>query len=77
MNPLNDVPGVRKVLYVVQWIVNGVLVVAGAVFLANGTEAADLPKWYLLAVAVGPVLWTYLGITAQQNVDESGPVVER
>lgn len=67
MNPLNDLPGVRKVLYVIQWVVNGILVVAGAVFVANGTEVEDWPAWYAMALAVGPVLWTYLGITAQQN----------
>lgn len=77
MNPLNDLPAVRKVLYVVQWIINGILVVSGVVFLTQGTSTEELPDWYVLALAVGPVLWTYLGITAQQNVDEpSEPVVE-
>lgn len=79
MNPLNDLPGVRKVLYILQWIVNGILVVAGAVFVVQGTDVEDLPTWYVMALAVGPVLWTYLGITAQQNVPDvpPAPMVER
>lgn len=76
MNPLDDLPGVRKVLYVVQWIVNGILVVAGAVFVVQGTDVSELPKWYVLTAAIGPVLWTYLGITAQQHVpDDEDPVI--
>ena len=77
MNPLNDLPGVRKVLYLVQWVINGILVIAGVVFVTQGTSTEELPDWYVLALAVGPVLWTYLGLTAQQNVDETDtPVVE-
>jgi len=74
MNPLNDLPAVRKVLYIVQWVLNGVLVIAGVVFLTQGTDVEDLPQWYVLSLAVLPALWTYLGITAQANVDESTPV---
>lgn len=68
MNPLDQYPAIRKALYVVQWVVNGVLAVAGAVFLARGTALDALPEWYVLALAVGPVLWSYLGLTAQTNV---------
>jgi len=67
MNPLSDMPGVRRVLYIIQWVINGILVIAGAVFLAQGTDLEDLPEWYVLALAIGPVLWTYLGIQAQTN----------
>lgn len=69
MNPLNDYPGARKALYLIQWLVNGVLVVAGATLAALGTSIDDLPRWYTVALAVGPVLWTYLGLTAQKNVE--------
>lgn len=69
MNPLDQYPAVRKAFYFVQWVVNGVLAVAGAVFLVQGTSLEDLPQWYVLAGAIGPVLWTYLGITAQTNVE--------
>lgn len=67
MNPLNDMPNVRKALYVVQWVLNGILVIAGVVFATTSTAVSDLPQWYVLALAIGPVLWTYLGLTAQQN----------
>lgn len=77
MNPLNDLPAVRKALYLVQWVINGVLVIAGVVFLTQGTATEELPEWYVLALAISPVLWTYLGITAQQNVDDPTPLLER
>jgi len=68
MNPLDQHPEIRRYLYIVQWVVNGILTVAGAYFLIDGTAIEDLPKWYVIAVGVAPVLWTYLGITAQTNV---------
>lgn len=76
MNPLNDLPEVRKALYIIQWVVNGILVVTGAVAVAQGWDAEELPGWYVLALAIGPVLWTYLGITAQTNVPAAPPEVE-
>lgn len=69
MNPLDNRPGVRRILYIIQWVVNGVLTVAGAVFLIQGTATEDLPEWYVLTLGIAPVLWTYLGITAQSNVN--------
>jgi len=66
MNPLNDYPQARKVLYIIQWVVNGVITIAGAYYLL-ADQTPD--KWYLIAAGLGPVLWTYLGLTAQQNVD--------
>ena len=72
-NPIDELPGVRKALYVLQWVVNGVLTVTAAVFLVNGTDIEDWPKWYALAVAVGPVVWTYLGVTASSNVTGKAP----
>lgn len=67
---LNDYPSFRKALYFVQWLYNGVLAVMGAVLLVQQTALEDAPRWYLYLAAVGPVLWTYLGITAQTNVDD-------
>lgn len=67
MNPLDQYPGVRRALYTLQWIVNGVLSIAGVVFLTQHTAPEDLPQWYVLALAIAPVLWTYLGLTAQKN----------
>lgn len=76
MNPLDQYPQIRSALYTVQWVVNGVLTVAGVVFVANGTNLDALPQWYVLALAVAPVLWTYLGLTAQQNTPSYRDVVE-
>lgn len=71
MNPLDNLPQVRKVLYAVQWVVNGVLTLAGIVFATQGTDLDALPQWYVLALAIAPALWTYLGITAQTNVTDA------
>lgn len=68
MNPLDRYPAVRSALYMVQWVVNGILTIAGTVFVARGVPIDRLPEWYVLALAISPVLWTYLGLTAQQNV---------
>ena len=70
MNPLNKYPRVREVCYFLQWVVNGVLALAGAYFavIADGMTVAALPEWYAVTLACAPVLWTYLGLTAQANV---------
>lgn len=73
MNPLNDMPQVRKVLYLIQWVYNGVLTVSVGVFAISQTPLEDAPMWYLYAAGLGPILWTYLGITAQTNVDTAVP----
>lgn len=67
MNPLDQYPAARSFLYMLQWVANGVLVIAGVVFTSLGTAIDELPKWYVLALAIAPVLWTYLGLTAQSN----------
>ena len=67
MNPLDSLPQVRKVLYVIQWVLNGVATVLGAYFVAVGKDLDRLPEWYVVSLAVLPVLWTYLGITASKN----------
>ena len=76
MNPLDQYPGIRKALYTLQWLVNGVLTIAGVVFLTRGTSTENLPDWYVLALAIAPVLWTYLGLTAQANTPSAKDVVE-
>lgn len=68
MNPLDKYPAIRSALYMVQWAVNGVLTIAGVVFVSRGVSIDRLPEWYVLALAIAPVLWTYLGLTAQRNV---------
>jgi len=72
MNPLNKYPRAREVCYFVQWVVNGVLTLAGAYFVANGVGVEGLPDWYVITLACAPVLWTYLGLTAQVNTDSEG-----
>ena len=76
MNPLDRYPSIRAALYMIQWVVNGVLVIAGVVFTALGTSLDALPSWYVLALAIAPVLWTYLGLTAQGNTPSYRDVVE-
>lgn len=69
MNPLDNLPQVRKILYVIQWVLNGVATVLGAYFAIATDKGLDqLPEWYVIGLAVLPALWTYLGITASQNV---------
>lgn len=67
MNPLDKYPSVRAALYMIQWVVNGILTIAGVVFVTRGVAVENLPEWYVLALAISPVLWTYLGVTAQAN----------
>lgn len=68
-NPLNDYPKVREVLLAVQWVANGIQVVLGALFaFIYGPDLANWPVWFLASLAVAPVLWSYLGFTAQRNV---------
>ena len=67
MNPLEQYPSVRRALYTVQWILNGLATVLGAYFAATGTATDALPQWYVIGLAVLPVLWTYLGLTAAAN----------
>ena len=74
MNPLTNYPAVRSALYIVQWVANGVLTIAGTVFVALGTDLDALPTWYVLALAIAPVLWTYLGLTAQAHVTDDSTI---
>lgn len=71
MNPLDQYPAVRSALYMLQWVANGVLVIAGVVFTSLGTSLDELPRWYVLSLAIAPVLWTYLGLTAQSNTPKA------
>ena len=67
-NPLDKYPSVRAVLYMVQWVFNGITVVLSAVFTFTEGTPDDWPRWFLGVLAVAPVVWTYLGLTAQANV---------
>lgn len=76
MNPLDSLPRVRAALYLVQWVVNGALTLAGGYFVLAGVGVDDLPRWYVITVGMAPLLWTYLGITAQANTPSYEDVVE-
>lgn len=67
--PLDEYPGVRKILYLVQWITTGATGVLGVIFTAQG----DVPQWYTIAVTALAFLWTYTGVTAQTNTPPSPP----
>jgi hypothetical protein len=74
MNPLDQYPGVRKALYLVQWITSGVMGVLGIVLAANNGGVDNLPGWYSTAGLVLAFVWTYTGITAQTNTPTDGSV---
>ena len=68
MNPLESYPKVRRALYMIQWIVTGVMGVLGIILSVNGDGVTDLPQWYLITGLVLNFVWTYTGITAGVNV---------
>lgn len=69
MNPLDRFPRIREGLYLIQWVVTGAQTVLSAYFtFALGQSVDSWPEWFLASLAVAPVLWTYLGITAKGNV---------
>lgn len=69
MNPLNKYPKIREIFLGAQWVVNGVHVVGGALFaFMFGPNPTEWPIWFLGSLAITPVLWAYLGLTAQGNV---------
>ena len=64
MNPLNRYPGLRSALYLVQWVVNGILGAIAVVLVALG----ESPLWFVITSGVFNFLWSYAGLTAQGNV---------
>lgn len=67
MNPLDNMPQVRKVLYVIQWVVTGIQTVLSAWFAIGDRPMDRWPEWFVASLAIAPVLWTYLGVTASKN----------
>lgn len=65
MNPLNDYPRARRFFYYTQFVVAGVLLLIG---IGYGAANAAVPAWYVVTAAVTQGLWSYLGLTAGQNV---------
>lgn len=68
MNPLDKHPQVREALLLLQWIVTGLQTVDSALFFFMYQSPDDWPTWFLGSLAVTPVLWAYLGFSAQKNV---------
>lgn len=64
MNPLANNPKARQVLYLAQWIVNGVLGIVSIVLVALHQN----PVWWVIVQAVFNFVWTYTGLAAQTNV---------
>lgn len=64
MNPLNDYPTVRRIAYLIQFVVAGAVLLIGVGY---GAAAAELPTWYVVTAAVTSGLWSYLGLTAASN----------
>lgn len=66
MNPLDQYPELRKKLYLVQWVVNGVLGATALVLTILGQS----PQWFLITSAVFNFVWTYTGLLAQSHVPD-------
>ena len=66
MNPLDAYPQARRIAYFVQWTVNLVLGVIAVVL----TTLGESPLWYVITTGVFNFIWSYTGLTAQQNVTE-------
>lgn len=64
MNPLDEYPRARKVLYLVQWVITGILGVIAVVLVALG----ESPLWFVIANGAFNFIWSYAGVTAQGNV---------
>ena len=64
MNPLAESPKVRKVVYTILWVAGLVL---GAAQVAVASVDADQPGILTAALAVFPVVASYVGYTASQN----------
>jgi hypothetical protein len=73
VNPLNEYPTIRRYAYLFQWVVNLALGILGIVFLNIYTQ---MPEWFLITGLVFNFLWSYTGLTAQQNVPSYRDVVE-
>lgn len=67
MNPLDRYPRIRHYLYLAQWLITGVQTVLAAFFAFQHGAVEDWPRWFLASLAVAPVAWAYLGVTAQSN----------
>ncbi len=74
MNPLNQYPALREKLYLIQFLANLVLGALGVAFAAINGGVDEIPQWYIVTSLVANFVWSYLGLTAKQNVDTTGPL---
>lgn len=74
MNPLNEYPALRKIAYIFQWVVNLALGILAIVFLNDSTPG--VPQWFVITGLVFNFIWSYTGLTAQQNVPSVRDVQE-
>lgn len=68
MNPFDIYPELRKVGYLVQWVVNLMLGILAVVL----TVLGESPVWFIIVTAVFNFVWTYTGLTAQVNTPPLG-----
>lgn len=68
MNPLESYPKIREYLYMLQWFVNLIL---GAIAVILTIQNLS-PAWFIMTTAVLNFIWTYTGLTAQQNTRAIG-----
>lgn len=74
MNPLDEYPQLRKILYLVQWVVSALLFIITAVVLV--VTDGDVPTW-LAATTAGFNAFTALtGRTAETRVSDPETDVE-
>lgn len=66
MNPLEQYPEVRRIMYLAQWIVNGVIGLAGVVLVTLG----ESPLWFVVVTAAFNFIWSYAGMAAQGNIHQ-------
>lgn len=74
---LDDYPGVRKALYIAQWVVNLALGITAIILTSQGQS----PEWFVITGAVFNFIWTYTGTVASKNVSNgneggNGPLPE-
>lgn len=72
---LSDYPKIRSLLYKIQWVTSGAMLLIGVGF---GAATKPLPDWYGIVAAVLTAFWTYTGVQADTNTptdsDERGEI---
>lgn len=61
---LSQYPRIRSILYKIQWITSGAMMLTGVGYAAAQHE---LPGWYGVTAAVLSAFWGYTGLQADSN----------